>query len=66
MTLKLPKKQVTENEIDELTTNIETNTKHKVKLNNPNESYKYYTWDIQLADLTKFEIIELISNLSEI
>lgn len=65
MTLKLPNKKVTENEIDAITTSIERNIKYKVTSNKPTESYKYCTWDIQLTDLTKLEIVELISNLSK-
>ena len=65
ITLKLRNKQVTENEIDAITTSIERNTKYKVTPNKPIESYKYCTWDIQLTDLTKLGIVELISNLSK-
>jgi hypothetical protein len=65
LTLKLPNKQITENEIDAITTSIERNTKYKVTPNKPTEKYRYCTWDIQLTDLTKLEIVELISNLSK-
>lgn len=63
MTLKLPNKQVSEKEIDELTAIIESVITQKVIINKPTENYKYCTWDIGLTNLTKLEIVDLITNL---
>lgn len=66
ITLKLPLKNVDSSQIENHQKNLNFLKRHKAIISVPSDSYQYYTWDIDLIEHTRLELIDLHEEIRNI